>query len=190
MTKTRTVQEADRYLQDCIAAMGSVDLLVVDQVIRRLQTAREQGQVVYIAGNGGSASTAGHMAVDLSKTSARIHGRRIRTVSLTDSVSKLTAISNDISYDQVFAEQLVQVIQPDDLLILISVSGTSVNTVTAARVARQSGASVISFTGTGGGDLKPVSDICVQVDSDDFGYVEDTHMMLVHMITRVLTLDT
>ena len=179
----------DKYLHECISVMGSVDLSAVEQVIRRLQHVREHDQVVYIAGNGGSASTAGHMAVDLSKTSAGIHGRRIRTVSLTDSVSKLTAISNDIGYDQVFAEQLLQVIEPGDLLMLISVSGTSVNTVNAARVARQNGASVISFTGAGGGDLKPLSDVCVQVDSDDFGYVEDTHMMLVHMVTRVLTLD-
>jgi len=174
------------YLNATIEAQRSLPLERVADVIRILLAARARGSTVFICGNGGSASTASHMAVDFSKGSAEKHGTPIRALALTDNAAVITALGNDIDFKSVFARQLAVLARREDILIAVSVSGDSANVLEAVRTARELGVTPIAFTGAGGGKLADVVDVSVIVESDEFGPVEDAHLALDHMITHVL----
>jgi D-sedoheptulose 7-phosphate isomerase len=107
-------------------------------------------------------------------------------VALTDNTALMTALSNDISYDEVFSEQLLSLVQPGDVLIAISGSGNSRNVLRAVDVANDAGATTIGFCGFDGGQLKQRVDVAVHVDYDNMAMVEDVHLMLEHAICEKL----
>jgi D-sedoheptulose 7-phosphate isomerase len=111
---------------------------------------------------------------------------RFRVIALTDNNALMTAISNDISYDQVFAEQLRPLVRPGDIAIGISGSGNSPNVLNAIAVASAAGATTIGFCGFDGGKLKPMVDLPVHVDTNNMAMVEDVHLMLEHAICEKL----
>ena len=100
----------------------------------------------------------------------------LRCMSLTDNVPFMTAIANDLGYEEVFARQLANVLQRGDVVVLISGSGNSPNVVKAAKFAKRRGAVTIGMTGFGGGKLRRLVDVCLHVDSDQYGVIEDLHM--------------
>lgn len=184
----RAVAEAHiTRLRECLDAVQPAQ---IERVAERLRQVVQTGGLVLIAGNGGSAATASHMALDLGKSTlgrpARVGGLRVRTLSLSDPAPVLTAWANDSGYDGVFAEQITTLAHPGDAVVLVSVSGNSPNVVAAARAARVAGATVIAFLGRGGGAVRALADLAVTVPSDDYGVVEDVHLALNHMITRYL----
>ncbi|HZA01798.1 MAG TPA: SIS domain-containing protein, partial [Hyphomicrobiaceae bacterium] len=135
-------------------------------------------------GNGGSASTATHFACDLSKATI-VQGRaRLRVTSLTDNVALLTAWANDTSYENVFAEQLANLLNPGDVVVAISASGNSPNVIAAIKTAAACGATTVGIVGFSGGSLKEAVDAVVHVPSDSYGVVEDCHLVLEHAITE------
>jgi D-sedoheptulose 7-phosphate isomerase len=141
---------------------------------------------VFLLGNGGSAATASHLANDLSKATS-IEGRpRFRAIALTDNVPLITAWGNDSTYDDVFREQLVGLMDPGDLVLAISASGNSPNVIRAVEYARQHHGVTIGWTGRTGGKLRHLVDHCVSVDTDDVGQIENAHMVLVHLFTVTL----
>jgi D-sedoheptulose 7-phosphate isomerase len=152
---------------------------VVDAV---LHTHSTRGRV-YVLGNGGSASTASHFACDLAKSTA-VQGRpRLRVTALTDSPALLTAWANDAGYDVVFAEPLSGLLDPGDLVVAISASGSSRNVLEAVRVARSLGACTVGLTGRRGARLVEAVDLALVADSADYGVIEDCHLGLQHAIT-------
>jgi len=156
-------------------------------VAERLWQLARAGGLILIAGNGGSAATASHMAVDLSKTSlgrpARTNGLRVRALCLGDSAPVVTAWANDEGYARVFAEQIAALAGPQDAVVLLSVSGDSPNVVAAARAAREAGATVVALLGGRGGAVRALADLSVVVPSDDYFIVEDVHLAINHIVT-------
>jgi D-sedoheptulose 7-phosphate isomerase len=152
-------------------------------VVELIMRAHDDGRHVYILGNGGSASTASHFACDLSKATICGNGPRLRVTSLTDNIALLTAWANDTSYERVFAEQLLSLAAPGDVVVIISASGDSPNVLAAARAARELGATTVALVGFGGGVLKQVVDVAIHVKSYDYGVVEDCQLVLEHAIT-------
>lgn len=145
-------------------------------------TYNQNGQI-FVMGNGGSASTASHIANDLGKGTAHL-GHRPRVISLTDNVSTMTAWSNDVCYEDVFVEQLKGLANPGDLVIGISASGNSENILRAIRHTNAIGCKTIGWTGFGGGQLAEMTDISVIVDSYEYGPVEDVHLIFNHILCQ------
>ncbi|MBZ0288696.1 MAG: SIS domain-containing protein [Anaerolineae bacterium] len=166
--------------------MNHIPFDAVERVVEALMDANRGGQTVYICGNGGSAATATHFGCDLAKRPIVPGQPRFRVVALTDNNALMTAISNDIGYDEVFAEQLIPLVRPGDVVIGISGSGNSRNVLNAMQVAREAGAVTIGFCGYDGGKLKPMVDIPVHVPSNVMAMVEDVHLMLEHAICERL----
>jgi D-sedoheptulose 7-phosphate isomerase len=147
-----------------------------------LYRAYQHNKQVFIIGNGGSAATASHMSCDLGKNTIGPNRRRFRVLSLTDNMPLVSALANDVGYESVFSEQLVNLIRPGDLLIVISASGNSTNIVNAIRYARERAATIIALLGFDGGEAAALADECVVVPASDYGIVEDVHMVLNHVL--------
>lgn len=147
-----------------------------------LGQARSENRQVFIAGNGGSASTASHMAADLIKTVGEASGHGFRIIALTDNVPLLSAIGNDVGFDQIFSGQLSSLGRAGDVLVVISGSGKSVNVVKAVETAHDVGIHTIGFLGKGGGKVATMVDVSVVVPSDEYGYIEDAHLAFNHLI--------
>jgi D-sedoheptulose 7-phosphate isomerase len=184
------VPDRTSFARDYIDALGAVlRALPVDglaETLRVLERAHRDRRHVFIAGNGGSAATASHMANDLQWGLARLGGPGLRATALSDNVPVLTAIANDRSYEDVFAVQLETLADAGDVLIVISGSGNSDNVVRAAEAARRLKLHTVGFLGMGGGKLRLMVDVAVVVPSDDYGPIEDVHMMLDHLCTAYL----
>jgi D-sedoheptulose 7-phosphate isomerase len=174
------------YLEGMIDAIRGVDESQLIACFDALWSAWEQDRTVFIVGNGGSASTASHMANDLTKQT-HVPGRKpLRAHALTGSVEALTAIANDTGYENVFATQLKTFARAGDLLILISASGNSPNVVKAIEVAKRMGVVTIAFGGLNGGRTRDLCDHYVHVPSYDYGHVETAHLLFEHLLTKVL----
>ena len=145
--------------------------------------AYRHGNQVFIIGNGGSAATASHMACDLGKNTIAANRPRFRVLSLSDNTALLSALANDIGYERVFSEQLQNLIRPGDVLIAISCSGRSPNILRAMRYARERAATTIAFLGFDGGEAFELADVAILVPAEEYGLVEDVHMILDHVLT-------
>lgn len=182
-----TTQSLQDYRDECIAALNAVDLEDVAAVAEALLTARDSGHTVFIAGNGGSAATASHMATDL-MLGSQLVDPPLRVIALTDNQAILTATGNDLDFNQVFARQLSRLAQPGDLLITVSASGNSPNILACIDTAKAMNLTTIGFTGFDGGELATLVDLLVHVPTRKgaYGPVEDVHLAVNHMITERL----
>ncbi len=172
------------YLERLDTALTTISPELVDELSSRLYRAYRNGKQVFVLGNGGSASTASHMAADLGKNTIGPNMRRFRIMSLNDNIPLLTALSNDLGYEQVFAEQLMNLIRAGDVLVVISGSGNSPNVLRAIEYARSESAQVVGLLGSSGGRAAPMCDTAVVVDSDDYGVIEDAHLILNHILVE------
>ena len=169
------------------ATIQSLDITAINTAINAIIDARNRGAVIYTMGNGGSASTAGHMVCDFAKgASQALGGKKFLFECLSDNIAIVTAIANDISYDDVFSFQLKGKLKPEDLIIAISGSGNSKNVIKAVEYAKKVGTKVIGITGYQGGKLKEMCDYSMHVPIDDMQIAEDIHMMFDHMMMRVI----
>lgn len=176
----------EKFSADYIAQnqrlLASLNPAEIAGVIALSRQARESGNRIYAIGNGGSASTASHFVNDMGKGASLGREKRFKVIPLTDNVEWMTALSNDLCYEDVFVEQLRNFAEPGDVLIAISGSGNSENVLRAVRYANEVGCHTVGFTGFEGGKLKDLVGHCIVVDSDHMGRIEDMHMMLQHMI--------
>jgi D-sedoheptulose 7-phosphate isomerase len=181
----------ESYLADIGRHLRSVPADALVRAGERLLRAYAEGAQVLVAGNGGSASTASHLACDLGKTALgadpRSDSTRFRIVSLADNVALLTAWANDHGYELVFAEQVRMLGRAGDILIVVSASGRSPNIVAAVRAAQERGLGTIGLLGFDGGVVKDLVDEAIVVDCDDFGHVESIHLVLGHLLTEWLS---
>lgn len=153
-----------------------------------LYSAWEQGKFAYIFGNGGSGTTASHMAEDLGKSTLRpsdLHDeslRRLKVLSLTDNLGWIMAVGNDVAYEDIFVQQLMNYGQKGDLVIAISGSGNSPNVLRAVDWANRHGLITFCLTGYDGGKLKKMQQHGLHVDLHDMGMVESIHLALHHWV--------
>jgi mannose-1-phosphate guanylyltransferase len=179
------VQVMDRiacYMQRVADLARSMDPEEIRQVSEILLAAMQEGRQVFLFGNGGSAATASHFAVDLGKGLQGPGGLRLKAHSLVDAIPTMTAWANDSDYSRIFAEQLINFVQPGDVAIAISGSGNSPNVLQGVEAAAARGALTIGLTGFQGGKLKGLVDVCIIVPSDNMQQIEDLHMVLAHVI--------
>ena len=177
---------ASAYFDQCKAAYASVDADKLDAAFALLDEAYGRGAVLYVCGNGGSAAISNHLVCDHSKSGQTDTGRRPKVVSLSTNIEMITAIANDISFEEIFVYQLRTLAEPGDMLLTISSSGDSENVVQAAQWAKNNGLSVIAFTGFDGGRTAGLADINLHVAGDNYGVVEDVHQGLMHILAQFL----
>jgi D-sedoheptulose 7-phosphate isomerase len=173
---------AENYKTELQKTIDTIDTTKVAEAIAWFREARDQGRHIFVCGNGGSASTASHFVTDMLKGASYKRPVRFRILALTDSLSTITAYSNDVCYDCVFTEQLRNFAQPGDILMAISGSGNSPNVVDAVRAAKELGCRTIALTGRDGGKLGPAADLEINVPEPHMGRIEDAHMIVCHMI--------
>lgn len=171
-----------QYRRDLLAAITSIDLDSVAQVIELIRGARNENRRIFVCGNGGSASTASHFACDLGKGASFNKSHRFRVLALTDQMPTITAYANDVDYGCVFVEQLKNFAEPGDLVIAISGSGNSENVLQAIRYGKGLGCRTIAMTGRDGGKLAPLAEVNIHVAAPHMGRIEDAHLTICHMI--------
>lgn len=180
----------DEYLGRLREEIGRLDRAAIERLSEALYEAWQAERFVFVIGNGGSAATASHFCEDLGKNALRpedMHDdgkKRIRVLSLTDHVSWITALANDLSYDEIFAQQLRHFASPGDLLIAISGSGNSPNIIKAVEWANQRGLKVFGLTGYSGGKLKQLQHDGIHVALDDMGMAESVHACFLHWVVE------
>lgn len=157
----------------------------INEAMNAIMDTYERGGMIYVCGNGGSASTASHMQNDFNKGISEYTDKKFRFYCLNDNVSTMMAVANDIGYEEVFRFPLVNVITDKDLFIGISGSGNSKNVLNAAEYAKSVGAKVLGITGYSGGKLKEMADYSMHVDEMDMQIAEDLHMTFDHMMMKI-----
>jgi len=172
------------YKSKLISLISNIDPTTIAEIINALENTIQNSSRVYILGNGGSSATASHMVNDLGAGLRRRGIINLDVVSLADNTPVITAIANDIGYDNIFYMQMEGLLNPDDLVIAISCSGNSPNITKAIQYAKKQGCKLVGVTGFDGGLLKEISDINFHVDAEkgQYGLVEDVHMILDHII--------
>jgi D-sedoheptulose 7-phosphate isomerase len=180
--------DVEPYLERLQSEIARLDPAEIRRLADSVYEAWKAGRFVFIVGNGGSACTASHIAEDLGKNCLREEDmrkddlRRLKVLSLTDNVGWLTALGNDLGYDQIFVQQLMHYGSAGDLLIAISGSGNSPNVLAAVQWANRHGLKTFGVTGYGGGKLKQMQQDGVRVALDDMGMVEGVHGCLMHWV--------
>jgi D-sedoheptulose 7-phosphate isomerase len=188
MNNETEILDSRRYFDAHQRALAALPYDLINQIADELLRAYEAGRMVFLFGNGGSASLASHLACDLGKGTAYCNGgKRFRVLALTDNIPVMTAWANDSSYDDVFSEQLLNFVQPRDIAFAISGSGNSENVLRALQVAREAAATTIGISGFQGGKMKSLCDICLVVPSDDMQVIEDLHLAMAHSIFRIVS---
>ena len=178
--------DINNYLNNEIEIIKTLDVNVINQIMNAITESQERGSTIYICGNGGSAATASHYCCDFNKGVSGESCKNTNFICLSDNIPTMTAIANDVSYDEVFSYQLRNRIKPGDLVFVISGSGNSKNIVRAMELAKEKGNTIIGLCGYSGGKVKEMSDICLHVDINNMQIVEDVHMILDHCMMYIL----
>lgn len=174
------------YAREIAQTLDLLPQREIQEMVQVLHQARQAGRKIYVIGNGGSASTASHLACDLNKNTVIPGYPSFKVNSLADNVALISAFANDLGYDQVFAGQLANLVESDDILVAISTSGNSANVLKAVELANQRGAFTIGWTGYGGGKLAKLVALSINIPNHCVEQIEDIHMILAHMLTVAL----
>lgn len=172
------------YIENLKNLLDNIDTTVVEKIVQEIEKLLLNRGRLYILGNGGSSATASHMVNDLGTGLRRREIINLDVVSLGDNSPVVTAIANDIGYDNIFYMQMKGLIKSEDVVLAISCSGNSPNIVKAIEYAKEQGCKIIGVSGFDGGKLKELSDINFHVDAPkgEYGLVEDVHMILDHIM--------
>ena len=181
----------DHYLQDVSLVTKRISREDIDKVIELLYEAWGEDRQVFLAGNGGSASTAVHFASDLAKFTAVEGKRRFRALALNDNVPLVSALTNDLGWENIYVEQLMNLMRKRDVYVAISVHGGSgsdaagpwsQNLLKAAKFVKENDGKVVGLAGFDGGVLKGIADACIVVPVNSTPQVEGYHAVLTHLI--------
>ena len=166
--------------------LQEVDKKIINKIIQEILSASKNKRNIFSCGNGGSAATAEHLTCDFSKQSCANTNLDLKVYSLNSNTSLMTAIANDISYDDIFSYQLNRLGKANDILLTFSVSGSSKNILKCAQIAKRKKIKIISFTGFNGGKLKKLSNYNINFSGNNFGIVEDCHLTMMHYISQYI----
>ncbi len=179
---------ADDYFDRLAGGAASVDRAELAAAADMLSDTYAAGGTVFACGNGGSAAISNHLHCDHLKGVQTDTELRPKVVSLSSTIETITAIANDISYDEVYVYQLRTLAEAGDALITVSSSGNSENIVRACQWAKDNGVGTIAMTGFEGGRSADIADINLHVDADNYGVVEDVHQSLMHILAQYVRL--
>tara|TARA_Y100000590_G_scaffold468238_1_gene650242 strand:- start:1721 stop:2332 length:612 start_codon:yes stop_codon:yes gene_type:complete len=187
--KSKNISEfASKYFEYLKQVLDSIESSSFQKLSDELEDARQKGNTIFVAGNGGSAATATTMANDIGFDIIKKTGtnKPFKVLALTDNTSVITAIANDVGYENNFINQLKIHYRSGDKLIVISASGNSENVILAANWVKSEGGRVIGLLGFDGGKLKDICDINVHVQTNpgEYGPVEDAHLILNHVLAH------
>jgi D-sedoheptulose 7-phosphate isomerase len=178
------------YFEELKKILDKISKKDIEEITNIIYNAYLNDRTIYILGNGGSASTSSHFACDLGKgTLSRVYDqneKRFKVVSLVDNVATITAYANDLSFEDIFVQQLHNLVKKGDVVMVITGSGNSKNVIKAVKYARECGAITIGLLGFDGGKVKKLLDKYIIVPSNHYGRIEDTHLILEHLITDYL----
>jgi len=178
--------DVNAYFANVVDTIANMPLTTIDRIVTALMQAYESSRMIYLFGNGGSAALASHFACDLGKGATNGSSKRFQVLAFTDNVPLMTAWANDARYEDIFAEQLINFVRPDDIAFAISGSGKSPNVLKALKVAREAGAFTIGLSGFQGGDMKNLCDLCLIIPSDNMQIIEDLHLSVTHAVFTAL----
>ena len=181
-----TCTNAATYLDNMHALLERVQASQIDAFTDLLFDAWRHDRRVFVFGNGGSALTASHYVMDLVKTCAVPSQKRLQCFCLADNGGLLTALANDVSYDEVFVYPLATYAQAGDLAVAISCSGNSPNILKACEWARAKGLTVVCLSGFFGGEMASHADLHINIPHDNYGIIEDLHLSIGHIVTQAL----
>jgi len=170
------------YLEAQKRALDSIPADSVAELINLLRTALAEDRQVFVLGNGGSAANASHFATDLGKGASDKLQRRFRVLSLNDNVSWLTALGNDYAYEDVFVMQLQNYGRPGDVVLALSVSGSSPNVVKALRWAGDHDLRTVALVGSKRGTMAEIAENVIAIGDTHYGRVEDAQMGICHLL--------
>ena len=174
------------YINQKNVLLQNIDFRELNKVINLLKKCFKNKNIVYTCGNGGSSSLADHFTCDFIKQSNNKTNLQVKSISLTSNFSLISAIANDINFDEIFSFQIEKLCKKNDVLFLFSVSGNSPNLIKAIKKAKKIGVKTISFTGFNGGKLAKLSDFNLNFPIANFGIVEDCHVSLMHYLSQYL----
>lgn len=176
--------EFQDYFKRVSDTLDKLDISSLDKLVDLIMECRDRGNTIYVFGNGGSAATASHVAGDFLKGISFELEKRFKVICLSDNIPGTSAISNDLSYEEVFIEPLKTFLSENDLVIGISGSGNSANVLKAIHYAKEKGAYTVGLCGYKGGKLKEICDHTVHVPIDDMEVTEDIHLVLFHAVKQ------
>ena len=171
-----------KYLNDHKSAIDSIPVDGVAKLIEKFRSALKEDRQIFVFGNGGSAANASHFVTDLGKSASDKTYKRFRCLSLNDNMQWITAIGNDYAFEDIFKRQLENYAKPGDVVMVMSVSGSSPNVVSAVRWCKENGVYTIALVGGKKGTLGTIADQLIVIDSLHYGLVEDCHMHICHMV--------
>ena len=180
--------DTSSYLNRLKDEIDQLDQGAIQRWADLVYSAWEQEKFVFVFGNGGSGTNATHFSEDLGKSSLRPDDlmdegkKRLKIMSLTDNLGWIMAVGNDVGYDQIFQQQLMNYGSDGDLVIAISGSGNSPNIINAVEWAKRHGLTTFGLSGYGGGKLKEIQDDGLHVALDDMGMVESIHLCVFHWV--------
>ena len=173
-------------MEESVWAASSVQPAALDQAAAILLDAYTRDAVVFSCGNGGSAAISNHLQCDHVKGVRNTTDLTPRVVSLSSNIELLTAIANDLAYEDVFVYQLQSQARTGDVLIAVSSSGRSPNIVRALKWAHEHGLRTIALTGFDGGAARAVAEVTIHVDGANYGIVEDLHQAIMHALAQYI----
>ncbi len=183
------IRNGASYIDTLGQTLRNMSSETIDRIAAELLKAYSKDRNIFVFGNGGSAATASHFACDLGKGTAKAlptNARRFRVTALTDNVPIMTAWANDLSYDEVFTEQLRNLLRPSDICIAISGSGNSRNILSALRYAQLTASTSIGLAGFDGGAMKSLCNHCLIVPSGNMEVIEDLHLAVCHSLSTII----
>ncbi|MDA8598826.1 SIS domain-containing protein [Porticoccaceae bacterium] len=176
------------YMNEIQKGFESIDVDDLEKIVSVLDSAIKRNRTIFTCGNGGSSSIAEHFVCDFLKGASTETSIQPIIHSLSSNTPTVTAVANDISYDDIFSYQLERYGKDGDILLCVSSSGNSTNIIKALSMAKSKNIESISFVGFAGGDAKNISDNCIHIPNKNYGIVEDVHHSLMHMLAQYIRL--
>ena len=183
---TKSKQFYLQYISEENNLLKSIDFNELDKIIKTIKKCIKNNNIIYTCGNGGSSSLADHFTCDFIKQTNNKTNLKVKSISLASNFSLISAIANDISFDEIFSFQVEKLCKKNDILFLFSVSGNSKNLINAVKKAKTKNVKTISFTGFNGGKLSKITDFNINFPMVNYGIVEDCHISMMHYLSQFL----
>ena len=183
---TKSKQFYLQYISEENKLLESIDFIELDKIIKAIKKCVKNNNIIYSCGNGGSSSLADHFTCDFIKQTNNKTNLKVKSISLASNFSLISAIANDISFDEIFSFQVEKLCKKNDILFLFSVSGNSKNLINAVKKAKTKNVKTISFTGFNGGKLSKIADLNINFAMANYGIVEDCHISMMHYLSQFL----